>query len=166
MAEAEQQIDVGGPGADAVQRGQRVMRGIGIFFRQYVEVQPLGRQFARDVLQGLDLGGGKTESAEPVGAGLADVIMVERIERFRQPPPDRPGTRRRQLLAAHDRSQAGKTRRALPQRRHARQLEDRLQSPVLPDQRSDVVFEIGLAVEVDGHPGIFFAVAEHVTGLR
>ena len=152
MAEAEQQIDVGGPGADAVQRGQRVMRGIGIFFRQYVEVQPLGREFARDVLQGLDLGGGKTEPAEPVGAGLADGIMIERIERFRQPRPDRPGTRRRQLLAAHDRSQAGKTRLALPQRRHARAARGSACSRgSCLTSACDGVFEIGLAVEVDGH---------------
>ena len=102
MAEAEQQIDVGGPGADAVQRGQRVMRGVGVLFRQYVEVQPLGGQFARDVLQRLDLGGGKTEPAETVGARLADGIVIERIERFRQPSPDRPGACGRQLLAADD----------------------------------------------------------------
>src|SRR4029079_3806835 len=34
---------------------------------------------------------------------------------------------------------------------HARQFEDRFQSPILPDQRVDGVFEVGLAVEVDGH---------------
>ena len=151
MAEAEQQIDVGGPRADAVQRGQRVVRGVGILFRQHVEVQPLGGEFARDVLQRLDLGGGQAEPAEPVGAGLADRLMIERIERGREPPPDRRGARGRQLLAADDRGEAGKTRLALPQRRHARELEDRLQPRVLLDQRVDGVFEVGLAVEVDGH---------------
>ncbi len=91
MAEAEQQVDVGGPRADAVQRRQCVVRGVGVLFRQHVEVQPFGRQFARDILQRLDLGGGKPEPAEAVGAGFADGIMVERIERGRQPRPDRAG---------------------------------------------------------------------------
>ena len=100
MAEAEQQIDVGGPRADAVQRRQRVVRGVGVLFRQHVEVQPLGGQFARDVFQRLDLGGGKAEPAEAVGAGLADRLMIERIERGREPSPDRRGARGRELLAA------------------------------------------------------------------
>ena len=151
MAEAEQQIDVGGPRADAVQRRQRVVRGVGVLFRQHVEVQPLGGEFARDVLQRLDLGGRKPEPAEAVGARLADGVVIERIERGREASPDRRGTRGGELLAADDRGQAGKTRLALPQRRHARQLEDRLQPHVLLDQRVDGVFEIGLAVEVDGH---------------
>ena len=47
MAEAEQQIDVGGPRADAVQRRQRVVRGIGVLVRQHVEIQPSGGDFAR-----------------------------------------------------------------------------------------------------------------------
>ena len=81
MAEAEQQIDVGGPRADAVQRGQRVVRGVGVLVRQHVEVQPLRGEFARDVLQRLDLGRRQSEPAEPVGAGFADRVMVERIER-------------------------------------------------------------------------------------
>ena len=51
MAEAEQQIDVGGPWADAVQRGERMVRGVGVLLRQHVEIEPLGGEFARDVLQ-------------------------------------------------------------------------------------------------------------------
>ena len=50
MAEAEQQIDVGGPWTDAVQRGQGIVRGVGVLARQDVEVQPLRGEFARDVL--------------------------------------------------------------------------------------------------------------------
>ena len=50
MAEAEQQIDVGGPWADAGQRGQRVVRGVGVLARENFEVQPLLGEFARDVL--------------------------------------------------------------------------------------------------------------------
>ena len=127
MAEAEQQVDVGGPRADAMQRRQRMVRGVGVLFRQHVEVQSLGGQFARDVLQRLDLGGGKAEPSEALGARLADGLGIERIERGREASPDRRGTRGGELLAADDCRQPGKTRLALPQRRHARQLENRLQ---------------------------------------
>jgi hypothetical protein len=71
MAEAKQQIDVGGPRADAVQRGQRVVRGVGVLVGEHVEVQPLGGELARDVLQGLDLGRRQSEPAEAIGARLA-----------------------------------------------------------------------------------------------
>ena len=50
MAETEQQIDVGGPRADAGQRGQRVVRGVGVLARENFEVQPLLGELARDVL--------------------------------------------------------------------------------------------------------------------
>ena len=55
MAEAEQEIDVGGPRPDAVQRGERIVRGVGILVRQHIEIEALGGEFARDILQGLDL---------------------------------------------------------------------------------------------------------------
>ena len=70
MAEAKQQIDVGGPGADAVQRRQRVVRGVGVLIRQHIEIEPLGGEFARQILQGLDLRRRQSEPAEPVGARL------------------------------------------------------------------------------------------------
>ena len=38
MAEAEQQIDVGGPGADAVQRDQRITRVVGLHAAQSLKV--------------------------------------------------------------------------------------------------------------------------------
>ena len=47
MAEAKQQINVGGPGADAVQRRQRVVRSVGFLVRQRLEVEPFGGEFAR-----------------------------------------------------------------------------------------------------------------------
>ena len=103
------------------------------------------------ILQGLDLGRRQPEPAEPVGAGLAQRVVVERIERGADAAPDRRGARGRQLLAADDRGKPGKARLAPPQRRHAREFEDRLQPRVLLDQRVDGVFEIGLGVEVDGH---------------
>ena len=151
MAKAEQQIDVGGPRADAVQCRQRVVRGVGVLFRQHVEVQPLQLEFSGDVLQRLDLGPGQAEPAEAVGAGLVDGVMIERVECRREPAPDGRRTRGRHLLAADDVRQTRKPRLALPQRRHACQLEDRLEPFILLDQRADGVVEVGLGVEVDGH---------------
>jgi hypothetical protein len=57
MAKAKQQIDVGGPRADAMQRRQGVMRGVGVFLRQHIEVEPFGGEFAGEIFQGLDFRG-------------------------------------------------------------------------------------------------------------
>jgi len=151
MAEAEQQIDVGGPRADAVQRGQRVVRGVGVLVRQHVEIEPLGGDLAGEILHGLDLRRRQAEPAEPARARLAQAVMVERIERSADSGPDCRSTRGRQLLAADDVGQSGKARLAPPQRRHARDLEHRFEPRVLLDQRVDGRFEVGLGVEVEGH---------------
>ena len=42
MAKAKQQIDVGGPWADAMQRRQRVVRDVGVLVRQRFEIEPFG----------------------------------------------------------------------------------------------------------------------------
>ena len=93
------------------------------------------------------------QPANAIGARLADDLMIERVERRREASPDRRGARGGELLAGDDGRQPGKARLALPQRRHAGQLENRLQPHVLPDQRMDGVVEVGLAAEVDGHSG-------------
>ena len=80
MAEAKQQIDVGGPRADAVQRRQRVVRGVGVFVRQHLEIQPFGGKFARECFERLDLGGGQSEPAEAIGAGAAQRVVMKRVE--------------------------------------------------------------------------------------
>ena len=38
MAEAEQQINIGSPGADTVQRDQCIMRGVGVHVAQRIKV--------------------------------------------------------------------------------------------------------------------------------
>jgi hypothetical protein len=67
------------------------------------------------------------------------------------------------LLAADDRGQTGKAGVTPPQRRHARQFKYGFEPRVLLKQRVDGAFEVGLGVEVEDHPGIFFAVAGHVS---
>src|SRR5262249_11784352 len=54
VSQTEQEIDVGGPWTDAMQRCQRVMRGIGILLSQNVKVQSLLRESSGEVFQRLD----------------------------------------------------------------------------------------------------------------
>ena len=91
MAEAEQQIDVGGPRADAVQRSERVVRGVGILIRQHVEVQWLPAVSSRAMFFSvLILAADRPSQAEAVGTRLADDLVIERIEGGRQPVPRSP----------------------------------------------------------------------------
>lgn len=50
VAETEQEIDVGGPGADAVQCRQRGMGEVGLLLAECVEVEPFGCKLARQRL--------------------------------------------------------------------------------------------------------------------
>src|SRR3981081_2480750 len=93
------------------------------------------------------------EPPQSIGARLPQRVMVKRIERGADAGPDRGRAGGRQLLAADDRSQAGITGLAPPQRRHARKLKYRFEPRVLLEQHVDGLFEIGLGVEVDGHCG-------------
>ena len=102
------------------------------------------QRFAREMFQRLDLGGGQTEPAQPVGAGACGSPHGRTDRRRRQPSPDRRGARGRELLAADDAGKPRKTRLAPPQGGHAGEREDRLQPWVLLDQRVDGVFEVGL----------------------
>ncbi len=101
----------------------------------------------------------QSEPAEAVGAGAAQGVVVKRIERGADAGPDRRRTRGGNLLAADDRRQTGITGLAPPQRRHARELQYRLQSRILLDQRVDGAVEVGLGVEVDGHYRIVLVMA-------
>ena len=77
--------------------------------------------------------------------------MVKRIKGGAQTGPDRGGARGRELLAADNMRKAHKSGLAPAQRRHAGHREYRLKPRVLLQQRLDRGFEIGLAVEVEGH---------------
>jgi hypothetical protein len=125
--------------------------GIGVLIGEHVEIEPPGAEFARDVLERLDLGGGEAEPSQPVGAGAADRVGIEWVERRLQSAPYRRRARGRQLLAADDVGDAGKARLPPPQRRHAGCGQDRRQPLVLRHQRADRVLEDILAVEVQGH---------------
>jgi len=67
VAEAEQQIDVGGPRADAMQRRQCGMGKVGLLLAERAEIEALGCKLARQRLQGFDLGGREAEPCQPRG---------------------------------------------------------------------------------------------------
>src|ERR1700722_9361206 len=84
MAEAKQQIDIGSPGADAVQCRQLVVRNVGVFIRQRVKIEALRGDFACETFQGLDLG--RRQSAPAVDNCWPQTIAAN---------PAKPGARRR-----------------------------------------------------------------------
>jgi len=88
MPEAKQEIDIGRPRADAVQRRQRMVGRVGILFREHIEVHALVGDLAREIFQRLDLGRRQAEPAEPIGAGMAAGVVIERVECANQARPD------------------------------------------------------------------------------
>ena len=127
MAEAEQQINVGGPRPDAVQRGERGMRLVGLHGADARRDRcALGDGLA-DLLDRFDLRRRQAEPLELVGARAAHRVVMERIEGREQPGPDRGGAGGRELLPAHDGAQAGKARFAAAQAERAGLFGDRLE---------------------------------------
>jgi hypothetical protein len=110
MAQAKQQIDIGGPRTDAVQCRQLVVRNVGVFIRQRVEIEALRGDFARETFQGLDLGRGQSEPAEALSAGAAQRIVMKRIECSRQARPDRGGAGSRRSAGMPESSKIGCSR--------------------------------------------------------
>jgi hypothetical protein len=66
MAETEQKIDVGRPRADSMQRRQNAVRFVCIEPGKRIEIQPLFRYLACDMLERLDLGRRQSETGELV----------------------------------------------------------------------------------------------------
>jgi len=151
MAETEQQINVGGPRSDAVQRGELRMRLVGGHVADGAEIDVALCQSFADFADRLDLGRRQAEPLELVGARLAYGVVVERIERGEQPLADRAGACRRKLLPADDGAKAGKTRLPPAQRKGAGLFRHGFQTRILEDQLRQRSVEIGLGVEEVGH---------------
>src|SRR5579864_6797530 len=98
MAEAGEEIDVGGPRADAVHRGKRSVRGVGGKLGEARELKLAALDGAGDRLERADLGRGKAEPREASRPGAQDRLRLERVERRFEASPDRIGARGRQLL--------------------------------------------------------------------
>ena len=80
VAEAEQQIDVGGPGADAVHRGQRRMGFVGRLGSERGKVELAAIDRFRDRLERADFRCRQAGAGEPGRTRAQHRRMIERIE--------------------------------------------------------------------------------------
>ena len=119
MAQAGQQINVGGPRTDPVHGGQRGVRVVGPDRGKACKRQLAVFDRARDRLYGADFGCGQPKPGEPGRSRLEDRIGLERIERGFEPAPDRVGAGGRKLLRDDNRDQRGEAVLAPAQRRPA-----------------------------------------------
>ena len=163
MTEAEQEIDIGRPGPDAVDGGQAPMRLVGRqrVERREIELAPIDR--AGDRLEGADLGPRQAGARQLGGAGAPHGLVIERIERRLEPAPDRLGARGRELLGDHDGGEARKSVRPAPQRRASGQRERVAPARIGRDQPGDRAIEIGFGVEVARHPRSIYKCAAGAT---
>jgi len=94
VAKAEQEVDVGRPGADTMQRRQSCMRQIGRLVGERVEIEALAREFPRQCFQRFDLSCRQAKATQPLGASGADRLMIQWIKGRVEPSPDRRGAGR------------------------------------------------------------------------
>ena len=151
MAEAEQQIDVGGPRSDAVQLDQLGMRDVGIHVADRVKIDLAARHRLADFLDRLDLVEGEAEPPELVGPREAHGVMMKRIERREQLVADRGRGGGRKLLPAYDRAQPLEARLAPAQRERAGFLRGRNKPRIELQQLFQPGGEIGVGVEEGRH---------------
>src|SRR5262249_61917131 len=120
MAEAEQKIDVGGPGPDAMNRGQRGMSLVRRFLDQRGKIEFAAIDGFCDRLERANFRRGEAGARESGRTRVQHRRVVERIEGLVEPRPDRFRARGRELLRDDDRGKAGKSVRPAPQRRPPR----------------------------------------------
>ena len=95
MAEAGEQIEVGGPRPDAVQRDERRMRLVGRDVGERVQIDVLFLDRLRDFLQRLHLGVRKADAQQPVLARAENRVVIEWIGDRDKAAVDRGGARGR-----------------------------------------------------------------------
>lgn len=147
VAKAEQEIDIGSPRSDAMQRRQDAVGFVGIGVSERIEVEPLVRDLLRNMLERFDFRRRQSEARKPVGARTKQRVVMKRIERDFEPRPDRGRARDRELLADDDCRQSGQSRGPAPELRHAGLREDGAKPRITPRKFFHGVFEIGLRVE-------------------
>ena len=129
------QINIGGPRADAMQRGQRGVRDVGIHIADRVRDRcGPGRRPLPISLDRFDFRRGKAKPLELVGARTAHRVMMKRLEGGEQPVADCRGGRGRELLPANDGAQPGKARFAPAQAESAGFFGDRRKARIGEDQ--------------------------------
>jgi hypothetical protein len=130
-----------------VQRGENLVRLVGVLFAQGVEVEPSGANLRGEEFERFYLGGRQSKLPEASGGSAADGVVVKWIVRNTQTIPDRVRAGRRQLLSDYDSRETGKSRLTFAQRRHTGGGEDRAQSRIPFYQCLDRAFEVGLRLE-------------------
>ncbi len=152
MAEAEQQVDVGGPGPDAVQACQCGMRSIGRHRGEGIEIDLASCDGGGERFHGLDLGLREPEPRKLARPCAPQRVVMEGVERRGEASPDRAGARGRELLRAYDRAEPRKSGGTPPQTGPTGVLDESLQTRIGRDQGGQGRFEGGLVVEeVTGH---------------
>src|SRR5262249_21041409 len=150
MAEAEQEIDVGAPGADAVEGRERAVGVVGLHRGERIEIDlALGDRRA-ERLHGPDLRLRQAEPRELGGARAPHRVVVKRIEGGDDTPPDRARARSRQLLCADDGAQALKTRGPPAQVWAAGTIDEGAQPRIAGDKLAKAAIEIGVVVQEAG----------------
>ena len=152
MAEAEQKIDVGGPGPDAVNRGQRRMRLVGRHLDEAGQIEVAALDRLCDRLERADLGR-REAGAGKLGrrARAARRSWSNGSNAPLEPSPDRGCACGRELLRDHDRGEARKSVRPPAQRRPSRARQHRTEAGIGVDQARDRMVEIGFGVDEEGH---------------
>ena len=107
MADARQEINVGGPGADTFQSDQRGVGFIGGKLGERVEIDRSVADGTGDGAESRNLRGRQPGTLQLRRARGEQVVMIEGCERLFKSRPDRRCARRRELLRADDRSEPG-----------------------------------------------------------
>ena len=153
VAETEQQINVGAPRSDAVQRDEGCVRGVCVHVADGVEIDLAFSEGLADFTNGFDLGRGEAKPLELFVARFPHRIVMKRIEGRKQPVADRRGAGSRQLLPADDGAQAGKARLAPAQGERAGFIGHGFEARIGFDEPGETGVEIGLGVQEVGHGG-------------
>jgi len=148
MAQTKQQINVGGPRADAMQRGEHAMGFVGRQIDQAGKIEFAFVDGFGEGFQGLDFAGGQPGAHEFIAAGTQDRRVIQWVERGGEPAEDRLGAGGRELLRDHDRGEAGKAIRASPQRRTAGDRQDLSEPRIRGKKTGEGPIEIGFGVNV------------------
>ncbi len=151
MSEAEQQVDIGRPRADAVDGAQCCMSRLGRQAGKRVAVEPARGDRLGDLLERADLRRGKAEPGEPARPRPDQGLGREGVIGRRQPPPDRIRARGGKLLRHHDASKPGKAAGPAAQRQPARHRRHRFEARVGGEQRGQSGFDVGFGVDAAGH---------------
>ena len=98
MPEAGEQIDVRSPWTDTMQGSKSGMRLVRRYVHELCKIDLALVDRAGDGFKRADLGARQTKPRQPRRPCAKDRRWLERIECRVKPPPDRAGTRGRQLL--------------------------------------------------------------------